>query len=325
MLLDYKTPLTQARIGQRKRLKKLGTIKTNTVESTPIVLDGKLFRFEWVRTKQWSNAGGVERQVGYYQIVDMETELPLTMFGLNHSFGCCYVEDEKVYVHGVRGEGGGHIIDCFWGSDLTHWKSGIGQKHWKASVALTFPDDIQIYNTSVCKGDGRYIMAIEIGGKNPAVGRAFTCVFAESSDLIHWSMLDMMEYSYSRERYTACPCIRYVDGFYYMIYLEGAPCHRWIPYIVRSKDLKNFELGITNPIMWPDNSDKQVIHPERFTAEELDAIEHAVNCNNSDFDLCEHNGKTVITYSWGNQYGKEFLALAEYEGSNEEFLKSFFE
>ena len=36
-------------------------------------------------------------------------------------------------------------------------------------------------------------------------------------------------------------------------------------------------------------------------------------------------GKTLITYSWGNQYGKEFLALAEYDGSSEEFLKSFFE
>jgi hypothetical protein len=150
-------------------------------------------------------------------------------------------------------------------------------------------------------------------------------VFAESADLISWTMLDMMQYSYSRRRYTACPCIRYVDGFYYMIYLEGAPCHRWLPYIVRSRDLKEFELGLTNPIMWPDDDDKKVICPERFTEEELSYIENAVNCNNSDFDMCDYNGKTLITYSWGNQYGKEFLALAEYNGSSEEFLKSFFE
>ena len=316
MLLDYKTPLTQARIGQRKRLKKLGTIKMNTVESTPVIWNGKLLRFEWVRTKQWGKEGGIEREVGCYHFVDMETEMPLEPFAEDHSFGCCYAENGKMFVHGVKGGGGGNVIDCFVSSDL---------KHWTSSVALIFPDDICLYNTSVCKGDGRYIMAIEIGGKNPAVGRPFTCVFAESDDLIHWSMLDMMEYSYSRERYTACPCIRYVEGFYYMIYLEGAPCHRWIPYIVRSRNLKEFELGITNPIMWPDDMDKQVIHPERFTEEELDYIEHAVDCNNSDFDLCEYNGKTVITYSWGNQYGKEFLALAEYEGSNAEFLKSFFE
>lgn len=316
MMKDYKVTLTQARVGQRTRLKKLGTVKINTVESTPVVWKGKLLRFEWERTKRWGGDGGVDREKGYYHFVDMETETPLTPFAEDHSFGCCYAEDGKMYVHGVRGGGGGTVIDCFVSSDL---------ENWEISVALTFPENIQVYNTSVCKGDGRYIMAIEIGGKHPAVGRQFTCVFAESADLIHWSMLDMMEYSYSRERYTACPCIRYVDGFYYIIYLEGAPCHRWIPYIVRSRDLMEYELGITNPIMWPDDGDKRVICPERFSEAQLDYIEYAVDCNNSDIDLCYYNGKTLITYSWGNQYGKEFLALAEYEGSVEEFLQSFFE
>ena len=273
-------------------------------------------RFEWVRTCEWGEPGGVTREFGCYHFVDAETETSLGEFAQDHSFGCCYAEDGKMYVHGVRGGGGGQIIDCFVSSDLENWES---------SVALTFPDDIQLFNTSVCKGEGRYIMAIEIGGRNPAAGVPFTCVFAESTDLINWTMLDMMEYSYTRERYSACPCIRYFDGFYYMIYLEGAPCHRWIPYIVRTRDLKEFELGITNPIMWPDDEDKKVLYPERLTAEELDHIENSVNTNNSDFDMCEIDGKTLITYSWGNQYGKEFLALAEYDGSNEEFVKSFFE
>ena len=315
MIKDYRTPLKEARVGQRKRLRKLGTVKVNTVETTPVVWEGRLLRFEWERCKQWGEAGGVSREVGYYHFVDMETETSLGGFAEDHAFGCCYAEDGRMYVHGVRGGGGGNILDCFVSSDLEHWES---------SVALTFSEDISLYNTSVCRGDGRYIMAIEIGGKNPAVGVPFTCVFAESTDLIHWSMLDMMEYSFSRERYTACPCIRYVDGFYYMIYLEGAPCHRWIPYIVRSRDLREFEMGVTNPILWPDDADKQVICPERFTDEERDYIEHAVNCNNSDIDLCDYDGRTIIVYSWGNQYGKEFLALAEYAGSSAEFLTSFF-
>ncbi|MBE6691392.1 MAG: hypothetical protein E7590_08985 [Ruminococcaceae bacterium] len=316
MLQNYNDTIKQARIPRRKRLKKLGTVKLNTVETTPVVWQDRLLRFEWVRNATWGAPGGIDREVGYYHFVDMETETPVCQFAADHSFGCCYAENGKMYVHGVRGGGGGNVLDTFVSSDLQSWES---------SVALTFPDDICLYNTSVCKGDGRYVMAIEIGGKNPAVGKPFTCVFAESTDLLHWSMLDMMEYSYSRDRYTACPCIRYVDGYYYMIYLEGAPCHRWIPYIVRSRDLKTFELGVTNPVMWPDDADKQVICPERFTAEELDYMEHAVDCNNSDFDLCDYQGKTVITYSWGNQYGKEFLALAEYDGSSEAFLKSFFE
>ena len=59
-------------------------------------------------------------------------------------------------------------------------------------------------------------------------------------------------------------------------------------------------------------------------AKDIDRIENAVNTNNSDIDLCEFGGKTVIVYSWGNQLGHEFLAIAEYDGSEEEFLKSFF-
>lgn len=277
MIKDYRIPLETASIPTRKRLKKLGTVKINAVETTPVVWNGRLLRFEWVRNNNWGAAGGVERDFGCYSFFDMETETSLCEFADDHSFGCCYAEDGKMFVHGVRGKGGGNILDCFVSSDL---------ENWEQSVALTFPDNISLYNTSVCKGDGKYVMAIEIGGNHEAVGKPFTVVFAESKDLINWSLLDMMDYSYSRDRYTACPCIRYVDGFYYMVYLEGAPCHRWIPYIVRSRDLKEFELGITNPIMWPDDADKQIICPERFTAEEKEYIENAVDCNNSDFDMC---------------------------------------
>ena len=315
-LNNFGAALVNGKMPRRKRLKKLGTVKINTVEATPVLWKDNLLRFEWARNSNWGSDGGVNRQVGCYQFIDMATEEVICEFAHDHSFGCCYAENGKMYVVGVRGDGGGNTLDLFVSSDL---------KSWECSTALVFPEGISLYNTSICKGDGKYVMAIEIGGSHPAVGRPFTCVFAQSENLINWSMLDMMEYSYSRDRYTACPCIRFVDGFYYMIYLEGAPCHRWIPYIVRSRDLMNFELGLTNPIMWPDDNDKAVIHPERFTKEELDYIENAVNCNNSDFDMCDYNEKTIITYSWGNQLGKEFLALAEYDGNSEDFLKSFFE
>lgn len=315
MIKDYLEQLRKAKTPRRKTLQKLGTVKINAVESTPVVWKDKLLRFEWVRNSTYGKAGGVTKTVGCYHFVDMETEQPLFEFANDHSFGCCIAEGDKMYVHGTRGGGGGNVLDTFWSTDL---------KNWEQSTALTFPEDIKLYNTSVCKADGKYVMAIEIGGKSPAVGNPFTCVFAESQNLVDWEMLDMMEYSFSRERYTACPCIRYYDGYYYLICLHAAPYHRWVPYIVRSSDLKDFEVGIANPIMWPDNDDKIVINPDRFSKEELDYIENAVDCNNSDIDMCETNGKTLITYSWGNQLGKEFLALAEYDGSEEEFLKSFF-
>lgn len=315
MISDYKTPLKNAKISAQKTLRKRGTVKISFVEATPAVFHDRLLRFEWVRNSIWGKAGGIDREIGYYQFVDMETEDPVCSFAEDHSFGCCFCEDGQMYVHGVRGSGGGNVLDTFVSRDL---------QHWEQSTALVFPEHIHVYNTSVCKGDGRYIMAIEIGGHDPIVGVPFTCIFAESADLIHWTLLNTMEYSYSRDRYTACPCIRYFDGYYYIICLEALPFHRYVPYIARTRNLKEFEIGERNPVMWFDDEDKKVIRPERFTAEELDYIASAVNCNNSDFDMCYYNGKTVITYSWGNQYGKEFLALAEYDGTEEEFLKSFF-
>ena len=167
-------------------------------------------------------------------------------------------------------------------------------------------------------------MSVEIKKPEEYTGKPFTIVFAQSLDLFNWEFLSPMEHSYTRERYTACPTIRYFDGQYYIIYLEAMPLHRYMSYIVRSKDLEHFELGIINPVMVHDNRDKYVINPNMYTKEELEYIESAVNCNNSDIDLCEYKDKTVILYSWGNQLGKEFLALAEYDGSVKEFLESFF-
>lgn len=315
MLNDFRKNLKNGNIPRRKTLKKLGTVKISVVETTPVVWKEKLLRFEWARNRLWGADGGIDREIGCYHIVDMETETTVCEFAYNHAFGCCYTDGEKIYAHGVRGSGGGNIIDTFVSSDL---------ENWEESTAIVLPENLKIFNTSVCRAGDKYVMAIEIGGNAPEVGIGFTCVFAESTDLINWSMMDMMEYSYSRDRYTACPCIRYYDGYYYIICLERLPFHRWVPYIARTRDLRDYEMGDINPFMWFDNDDKKVICPDRFTQKELDYIENAINCNVSDIDMCEYNEKTIITYSWGNQLGKEFLALAEYDGTEEEFLKSFF-
>jgi hypothetical protein len=50
----------------------------------------------------------------------------------------------------------------------------------------------------------------------------------------------------------------------------------------------------------------------------------AKNINNSDVEVCEFEGKTILYYSWGNQQGTEFLAHARYEGPVKEFLSGFY-
>ena len=298
-----------------KKMKKIGTIALGVVESTPVVWKNELWRFEWVRNNRWNTLRSGEPEEGHYRFVRMKDGVRSAPFAFDHSFGCCHCEDGVMYVCGVEGKGGGRVLNTFRSCDL---------KRWEQKRALEFPEDISLYNTSICRAENGFLMAIEIGGKNPAVGKAFTVVFARSKDLINWEMLDMMKYSYSRERYTACPVIRYVDGKIYMIILESLPLHRWAPYIYRTGDLEHFEPGLKNPFMMFDDDDKKTDPDVEFTSEQLGEIKTAVNCNASDIDLCEFEGKTHILYSWGNQLGREYLARAEYDGGVEEFLKSFF-
>ena len=61
-----------------------------------------------------------------------------------------------------------------------------------------------------------------------------------------------------------------------------------------------------------------------MTPEEQKQIADALDINNSDMEMCEFNGRTIIYYSWGNQRGIEFLAEASYEGTMKEFLQGWF-
>lgn len=55
-----------------------------------------------------------------------------------------------------------------------------------------------------------------------------------------------------------------------------------------------------------------------------EAITGAVNINNSDIDFCEFEGRLIISYSWGDQNGIEFLAEATYAGTEREFVTGWF-
>jgi hypothetical protein len=117
--------------------------------------------------------------------------------------------------------------------------------------------------------------------------------------------------------------LRFLDGRFYMIYLEARPGPTYEPHIVRSKDLVNWESSPLNPVMQFSPEDKNIANP-RLTPELRARIAGAVNRNNSDVDLCEFEGQVVIYYSWGNQQGIEFLAEAIYDGSLRDFLLGFF-
>jgi len=289
-------------------IKKLGTLDCDMVETTPIVFHKRLYRFEYVRPNYPSNPTGDS----YFRFMEVESREPTPAFAVGHHLGNAHVQEDTVYVYGVE-HWGRSTIQVFWSQDLRTWSS---------QPALTLPD-WGIYNNSVCQGPDRFIMVFEVGEPPDIVGERFTNYFAESDDLLNWTLLPS-ECVFSKDRYTACPALRFLsDGYYYMIYLEARPGPTYEPHIVRSQDLVHWESSPLNPLMQHSPEDKLIANP-KLTPHQRERIAEAVNINNSDVDLCEFNGKVILYYSWGNQKGIEYLAQAEYEGTLERFLRGFF-
>ena len=71
------------------------------------------------------------------------------------------------------------------------------------------------------------------------------------------------------------------------------------------------------------DDDRRIANPKLPKALQ-ERVATAKNINNSDVDLCEFEGKTILYYSWGNQQGVEHLAEAVYDGSLASFLRGFF-
>ena len=94
--------------------------------------------------------------------------------------------------------------------------------------------------------------------------------------------------------------IRHLDGWFYMTYLEARPGPAYETYIVRSRDLIRWEPSQFNPVMVASEGDRAIANP-KLTGEQRKKVAGAVDRNNSDMDFCEFRGRTIITYSWGNQ------------------------
>ncbi|MFH1738606.1 MAG: hypothetical protein ABIH23_06325 [bacterium] len=300
-------PASETKI-EKPEIRKLGTIDCDLVETTPIVFHERLYRFEYVRERYKPNTTGDS----YFRFIDTETGNPTPAFAKGYNLGCAFTENETMYVYAVKGWGTTAIYQ-FQSKDLGKWTSRriLEKSNW------------EIFNTSVCKGRDCYIMAIEFRADKEECGVAFTMRFAESNDLKTWR-LTSADHIYTKDRYSSCPTIRFLDGMYYMIYDEALPGPTYEPYLIRSKDLAHWESSPLNPFMiHSETEDKKIANP-KLTAEQIEHIKKSVNINNADTDLCEFNGKTIIYYCWGNQQGIEFLAEAVYDGPMAKLLKGFF-
>ncbi len=284
---------------------KLGTIDVDLVETTPIVIIEKVYRFEYVRKGYKNNKTGDS----YFRFVDHESGKATKGFAKGFHLGSAFVDNGIVYVTAVD-TWDGESIFIFASQDLEHWKS------WQAFELPGYG----IFNTSLTKDDNKYVLMFEIGKPEKAAGERFTANFATSKNLKEWTLLPS-EYNYAKDRYTAPHCLRYLEGYYYNFYLEAHNGYEMR--VVRSKDLMHWEPSPLNPVLRASGEDKKIANPN-LIEESRSRINKAENINNSDIDFCEFNGKLIINYSWGDQRGEEFLAEAVYNGTLKDFVQGWF-
>lgn len=293
-------------------IQKLGTIECDMAECTPVVFGGRIKLVEYVRENYQHRLASLSGKT-YFRVVDLNSGDISPPFAVGYHLCCAMIAGDTLYVFGVS-SWGAEAVHSFHSTDLVHWTNdiAINLPHWG------------VFNTSVCKAAGRYIMAIEIDRPPDEAGMPFTIRFAESKDLVHW-LLTPRDCVFSKDRYTACPTIRYLeDGQFYVVYLEQEPGPRYRTYVARSRDLVHWEVAKNAPILSPSDDDRKLAPRAKFTETEKHRIATAVDINNSDVDFCEFQGRVLITYSWGNQQGIEHLALASYSGTVAQFLREPF-
>ena len=313
----------QKKFPKRPVIRKLGTISCNNiVETTPLVWKGELYRFEVVRRKSFTSDTNVNwRDLDdspCLRFVHVRTNTSTPLFAEDHTFGFPYVVDDTMYVvTGASKTWGADKLDFFRSKDLVNWEkcSEIHLPGWKT------------YNMNIAKKGDIYYLMVEISAPVEEAGTIpFTFRFLTSKDMIHWE-LTPNDHVFQKDRYSGSPSLYVLedDPHFYVGYLEEYPGYRFANSIARSKDLVNWEYSPINPVlMYNELEDKQIASPFLTLADRL-RIEEALDTNNSDMELCEYLGRTIIYYSWGDQRGTEFLAEACYEGTMKEFLTSFFE
>ena len=260
-------------------------VSAGVCELSPFIWQGRLDHLENIRPLD------AKAEDHYLAIKDAETGRELSRFAQTYNLASCIVHDGALYVFAARSERG------TW-NDVTLHKSR-DLKTWQTTVAIDQEGE-HLFNTSVCRGPDGFVMAYET---NDPAWPAFTIKFAVSQDLEHWTKLP--DAVFGTDRYTACPCVRYVDGWYYMMYLEHrSPGHYFETYIARSTDLRRWWLSPANPMLAATDLDEGI--------------------NASDPEIIEIHGRTHIYYAVGDQLTWANVKRATYPGAMAAFLQQWF-
>jgi hypothetical protein len=261
-------------------------VRRGLCEITPFVFKGKLCYLESIRPSAWDKFAG-----HYLLLREAESGKELARTAQGYGLGCLLLHGDTFYLFASRSD------DGHW-RDVTMFKS-TDLSHWESKVVITGENE-EIFNTSVCPDADGFAMAYE---SNDPAYPPFTVKFARSADLERWEKVPGA--LFGTNRYTACPCIRYVDGWYYVLYLEHrTPRWAFETYITRSRDLRRWELSAANPVLRAEGIDEGI--------------------NASDPDLVEFEGRTLLYFCASDQLTWMNTKRVVYPGPLAEFLKSWF-
>lgn len=263
-------------------LTKTGIIDTSASESTPVVFNGRVLLIASVRI-------GVT--VPKLRIWDFNTRLLLSEFDAPQgiTLPCAFVNAGQLYIFGVTNLnmatagviGHANQIVMISTSDLTTWTA--------PQTVYTFPANIAGYNLSVTAAPGGYVMAYDFGGDG--FSPMWQQDFLTSTDLMQWTPAAG---HFQVSRWSSAVTLRYLDGYYYLIYSTQDNAPHYYTTASRSTDLINWDASVKG-VIFPDQAFETI--------------------NTTDFDLVEYQGSVFMSYTVGDQSGKAAVATAQYAGS----------
>jgi len=262
------------------------------MENTPVVFDGRPLLVLNYRDDS-KNKTDEYKQSMYLYILDLATGREVARFGKGHSFANAFVNGKELNVFASEG------TDRDWFQSLYRFSS-TDLKTWKRELAIPQDPGEHLFNASVCHDEQGFLMTYE--SDKPV---QFCLKFARSTDLATWKKVEGLAYTGLGGEYSACPVIRYVAPYYYVVYLHAAVAgHKgWISFLARSQDLVSWELSPLNPIL------------EAGPGEGV---------NNSDVDLFEYEGNTYLFYATGDQQTWGTVRMAMFPGPMRQFFTSYF-
>jgi hypothetical protein len=261
-------------LGEKPKapLVKLPVTFGDAMENSPLVLgDRPLLALNYRDDTKYNKDGYKDSM--YLMLRDLRTGREIARFAKGHSFVSGFVNGTQLNVFGSEGS------DRQWFQSIYRFTPVDAElKTWNRELAIEKEGDEHLFNCSVCRDDQGFLMAYE---SNLPVQFCFK--FARSKDLSKWEKIPGLIFAgVDGKEYSACPVIRYFAPYYYVIYLHAAvPGHKgWVSFLARSKDLVEWELSPTNPILEASNGE---------------------GVNNSDVDLFEWEGNTYLYYATGDQ------------------------